>query len=601
MQIDPSRWLVSLAGFGYDWMITRSWKRILLAMFPVFLPGTVVGLVWLGRQMDREALASHYRELGDQEIAGWEEDWGATDNSARQQESLPAAGEGGGSEEVAQADSKKKIDGQPVVSPFAEMLFRRAQVLSPSDHSQFVVGATYAQRGAIAKAKATLSKIAPDDRAGYAPAHAFLAYTYLKEFQREPNRELMPLLKHHAWEATKAPKAPEAVLQAGSDLFWISGERPRSLDMLAQAAKINPENNVMLAKRARVMGNARVAEQAQLDAESYLLAQLGERPSDEPKRLKLARLYLDADKFDQAETILREGEKLENSPGIARGLSELYRRRFQKSLKVKDGSFLADLTMLNQAMRLDPTNPMVAEEVAKLARIGGPEASREMIDQLKMFLAEGKATAATHAWLAEAYVVRGEHEKALPHLEQVITRLPKSAKYLNNTAYILAELYPDRLEEALALSKRAVAASTRSDGQAVADYYDTLGFVCLKLDRNIEAIAAFESAVALQPQRIDFHQQAARAYRKQGDESMAKSHEIIIDRIRKTQMESDAAAPAVDDASTDTPSTESPATVAPPEEPTELKSTTLDSIKVDDIQTPPPTSGPSQKQTRDQI
>ncbi len=50
------------------------------------------------------------------------------------------------------------------LSRFAEVLFRRVQLLEPNERSQFVIGVTMAQRGATGQARKMLSKIAPDDR-----------------------------------------------------------------------------------------------------------------------------------------------------------------------------------------------------------------------------------------------------------------------------------------------------------------------------------------------------------------------------------------------------------------------------------------------------
>lgn len=75
MQWDPTRWLISLAGFIYDWIITREWSRSLLCFLPVFLLVGIVVAAASGNWRDRDRLAQWYLELGDEEIAEWEQSW----------------------------------------------------------------------------------------------------------------------------------------------------------------------------------------------------------------------------------------------------------------------------------------------------------------------------------------------------------------------------------------------------------------------------------------------------------------------------------------------------------------------------------------------
>ena len=83
INLDPTRWLVSFAGFVVDWVMTREWRKIALNSIPLVFLVTVAGLVFWGSRLDKHKLAARYLELGEKEIAEWESSW-APDRAAEQ-------------------------------------------------------------------------------------------------------------------------------------------------------------------------------------------------------------------------------------------------------------------------------------------------------------------------------------------------------------------------------------------------------------------------------------------------------------------------------------------------------------------------------------
>jgi tetratricopeptide (TPR) repeat protein len=556
MELDPSRWLVSLAGFAYDWIITREWKSILISMIPLGFLGVVASLVWTGSQLDRQKLSAWYLQLGENEIEDWESAW------------APVAAEAASSDTVATSTfvpSAEPSEKKSEVSRFAEVLFRRAQLLQPSNQSQFVIGATLAQRGATEQAVNVLSKIAPNDNSGFAKAHAFLAMIYLEQLRTKPSRESQQLLKHHSTMSAGWDRTPDIVLAAGSEICWLEAlsksrdprvpaagiDRDTSFRLLALAAERNPNRFLEIAKRARVVDNKLVYDQAIAKAELHFERRLADNAKDDEARLLLAELYLIADPkgLERAEQLLRQREQFESDPRMMRALSEVYRIRFARSVKQEGQQITANIEMLDQAMRLDPTNPRITEEIAKLLKIGGVEVSDDLIDKLQKDLAEGKATTATHTLLSEAYLLRAASQereenfkKALGHLEQVVNRQPNHSQCLNNMAYVIAELYPERLEESLEYARRAVLSAQRNPN---ADYYDTLGTISARLNRTSEAITAFELAIERDRKRVDFHERIAAQYRLNSNQEMATNHENIAAKLLEQQAAQQIDAPPI--------------------------------------------------------
>lgn len=521
MQLDPSRWLVSWAGFVYDWIITREWRRVLLCLLPAILLAGLGLAVAAGSWTDRGRLAQRYLERGNEEISKWEQDWAPTDGSTSPAIDVGQLGE-------------KSDDETIQVSTFAESLFRRVQRLSPSDRSQFVIAATLAQRGAIQQAKTMLARIAPEKGRGYVPAHAMMAQVLTHELQLQPppkSRSMAESLVHHADQAKDWDRVPRPVLLAASDLNVMLGKLPEAIQLMKLSAERFPEDTFALAQLAQHTKDQGLFDEARARAEKLLTEELAEDADNQDARLRLAQLHALSGELDEADELLRQVPEDKRSPEVNRMLSNLYLARYDASLSVDDGQASVNFQYLDNALRIDPSNPLIAQAVAKLVRMQGPRPSDELVSHLLERLAKGSATAITHAYIAELYLTRPDFAKAIPHLELVIRRLPTATQYLNNLAYCLAELHPERCEEALVYSLRAI---ELSKSQPVSDYFDTLSYVFSRLGRHSEAVTAIETAVELDPNRADFHARAAAEYRQLNMESLALAHEQLVDRLQAT-------------------------------------------------------------------
>jgi tetratricopeptide (TPR) repeat protein len=245
--------------------------------------------------------------------------------------------------------------------------------------------------------------------------------------------------------------------------------------------------------------------------------------------MELATLYVDLNRIDEAEGLLFDGlEGAERPPEFARAQSEFYVLKYLRSVRVNGSEAKIELGLLDRALRLDPTNPRVAEEVAGLAAAGVQGAGEDLIASLKEFLASGTATTGTHALLAETYIAKGELAQAIPHLEQVVARVPTSGNYLNNLAYCLAVAQPERLADAVQYSERAIAASQKSN----AEFYDTYAMILDLAGQQTQAITAIELAIERQLTAPQLRDRAAEIYRKAGNEEMAQLHEAKSESLR---------------------------------------------------------------------
>ncbi len=492
--------MLAFSGFLLDWLITRDWRKVAIALF-ILAPAAllIVCSLW-GAATPKDALAGKYLALGERELNDTNQDW-----------AYQRSQDVGADEEL------------DTVSRYTEALFRRARALQPNNpRTTFVIGVFLAHRGQTAQAISIMELLAPDNRQGHLPAHAWLA-NFMLRTQPVP-AEQVPRLRHHVDLAVKMERPPEQVLNAATQFALNDLDNSRAIDLLSQSARQDPQYEAELFRLAFRLGNQRVAEQAADKALPRLLKLVEEGRATADDRISLADVLYYRDDIDAAQGVLEEALQQKNlseadRKKLTRGLSEHFRRRYAATLQITPNSWAADLKLLDRAMRADPTNPLIAEEVAKLARIGGESPPQPLLDKLQDYLAQGIATPITHTWLAEAYILRENYGQAITHLESVVRRLPGAAHSHNNLAYAIALNTPDRLNDALLHAQTAV-----DTDPSQADFHDTLGFILLKLNRVDDAIPAFETAIELAPNRPDFHQRLADAYDQKGEQSLADAH-----------------------------------------------------------------------------
>ncbi len=578
MQLDPTAWAIAFVGFVYDWLMTRNWKQVLIGLIPTCFLVLVAVLVVRGHTLDKNDLAQWYLELGEKEIEDWDDQWAPSRDSAAEQSKSDATKEAkpenkgaeksdaGKSEEKGANDSSSTAGEaeEKTISPYAMALFRRVQQLQVNNpRSRFIVAMVLAQRGSFSQAKALLAPIASDNSDGYPPAHAWLAQFHSRK--GIDNADDVSLVRHHLLAAEKGERVPMNTLLLGGQFFRLIKDLKLSMRFWQRAAEFERQYLLQVAELANVIGNTRLAESAINEATVYFDNKVKQNARDNVSRILLAECLVRQRKLDEAEKILVEGRTIKDDPQLKRLHSQVYVVRFELSLSTLDGKVNANLPALNQALQIDQTNPMIFERVAHLASLGGAQPSAKLMEELRTFLAEGRATATTHLWIAQLHLaaiqraeadglsandpkVADDYKEAVFHLEQVANRMPEAADCLNNLAYVLTKSAPNRLNDALKFASQA----TQIAQPPRAEFFDTLGMVYMAMSDSQKAITAYERAIELKPSSADFHRGAAAAYEKSGNQGMAEIHRQKAALIEKAN----AANPPIDSTSaTGTPST----------------------------------------------
>lgn len=573
--LDPLGWIVSLVGCSIDWLLTRNWVKILFVAVPTFLLTILTGMVWWGGGIDQDTIAEKYELLGRAETSGWEGKLVEHFTSNKQKKEgtdqrQPASEQAGGQESpssadaVAQAEQAEQPESQPaevegkrpehMVSQYGELLFRRVQLVRPTDESQFVVGTTLIQRGAIAQGQKILRNIAPDDKVGLPKAHAIMALSYLLQYTKTQDPELVTLLTHHSEASIPWEHTPRDVLYIAGDINWQKRNVDRALEIFQTAAERFPDLYPFLSQR---YAEAKKPEQAKAATESginYYKGLLEKDPTDAKTRVMITQLLGSSpEALAEAEELLRQAPEgtSEDKALVTRTISEIYRVRFVNYLRELKDKKPTDHSLLDKALEIDPQNPLVGEQIAMLLR-DKLEPSKKLQKHLKDLLDSGKASTMTHAIMSEFYLARklkatddGKLDEAnrlsaesIKELEAVFKASPMAVKYSNNLAYLYME--SNRLDDALKTARTTLEVLQRSGMQGaehVDELLDTLGWIYQKMDRSTDAVSAFELALRFNPNRIDSREKLAALYRKLGNDGVAEAHEQAIVAIKKAAQE----------------------------------------------------------------
>ena len=229
-----------------------------------------------------------------------------------------------------------------------------------------------------------------------------------------------------------------------------------------------------------------------------------ERPED-PRALEArVRVCLLTGRLDQAERVVRELKRIAGAEGtaaLAEGEVLLSRGRVRKAVQHLDRAV---------ALLGDDVRPRVADLLRSHKQTGLGEAV------LRGWV-EKEPEALEPRYRLGVYLDRtGSPARAEDELWKVLEQNPRHAPTLNYLGYALAERDGARLDEALALVRRAVEVD-RWNGA----YRDSLGWILFRMGRLDEARAELEQAARCYPFDPEVLEHLGDLYAASGDEDSA--------------------------------------------------------------------------------
>ena len=420
----------------------------------------------------------------------------------------------------------------------AELWLEKTMLLNPSNPAhRFDLALASEQRGRHEQARRIMQKLAPHDKAGYGPAHLWIAGHMTRSRQRDgdpaaSNRENGPQtdtdhvdnerFRHHLAVGLKHDPENFAALEQMARLEISQGNLPEAIERLERLAPKDRKFSFALAQLHVVQGDpkrGRAAAQAGID---HFHRQVQNDPDDVESRIQWARLHGFLEQFDRTVEILSEGVTRKPEPDDMNRLRVELGQAFlgwSRHLKQAQPDKVAlRLNLLQRALKFIPDNSRVLEQLAVLAADDSDEA-RAAQEALSAVLTEGTVTPKVHLMLGIAAYKRGDYDQEEHHLRLALAGDPKLVVAANNLAWRLAHSDPPQLDEALELIEQAV---KQSPGQP--EIRATRGRIYQLFDRTDDAILDLEFALSRLKNRPDIHTALADLYATAGNEDLARLH-----------------------------------------------------------------------------
>ncbi len=217
--------------------------------------------------------------------------------------------------------------------------------------------------GDLSGAMKILDRLAPENNAGFGPAHRYRALL-LMNLLRTGNykvSDIAPRLQWHLKNGAREPIAENHQLWAA--FYTITGQADKAIAEQTLAAQQNPdlwvEVAAMCSKEERLDDRIRFLSRAEAHARHSLEI----NPLDVPRRIMLTKVLVDQKRLDEAEASLKAGCELGDSPELRRALSDMEIVRYEQvkieANRLSDEELKGRVAMLGKALEIDPSNPAV--------------------------------------------------------------------------------------------------------------------------------------------------------------------------------------------------------------------------------------------------
>ncbi len=501
----PFTLLQSTVEYLLAWFYSRRWFTLLLVSPALILLLSAGTLILLGIIQDRRTMAEKY--------VAWFE---------AESEALSSA----------EKSADEKIPSNPMlkeekVDPYGLMLLRRVlQLEQTNPRATYLVGAQLSRQGKVGQARQMMRGLAPKSAKGFAPAHAWLAADQLTR-RGVSNREETLELMHNLEIASSWDGSGAALRAAYAQVLEREGRIGEAIASLTEAVKIDPSLNVELANLAYRNNRKQPQEKAIESAKKVIEEKIKSESAVADDYAQLANILLLEQKADEAIARAEQGLAIDSgNAALKRLASEAFRLKYLQTIKNSAEGIQVNLGFLDAALKSDPTNPAVAEEIAKLSMIG-QQATDELEAALNTQLANGQATAMTHILIANKNIVAGKLKEAIPHLKMALRQAPDNPKVLNNLALATATVSPDQIDQSLQWIEKAVSIQGNNP-----ELHDTLGQILMLKGDELGAISSYEKAIGLDGNRVITRELMLAACEKAGMSELAEAQRTAIENLR---------------------------------------------------------------------
>ena len=407
----------------------------------------------------------------------------------------------------------------------ARTYFERLRSRTTLDEGQRMQWAlVLSQTGDQQRAEEILSQLAPDDQAGYGPAHQARAMSLFRTFRRTDAGLLSPdpgALQRLSWHLSQTDDQSADVCQARAMVYLAMENTDDALLQLERSAPSYPDHYLLMAEIYRKRGKPSEAQDALQAAQDVYEDRLSAQPMDHASRIALANVLVRSRQVDQAEEVLLKGYRLKPDTQIRHSLADFSIMRHDLYLQADPPEVAKSLEQLRQAMTYDRQHAGIYQRLLRgYQQFGDSPAQQALVRQALLdAVVEDPANAVAHFALSNLYRAEGEMKQATYHLEEANRLDPRMPRVCNDLAWTLAHADPADLERAEELARRAVAMEPDNPR-----FRDTLGTVLWKMDQPTDAATEFNRALQGMPDPRPIHGKLAAIYEQLEMPELAKKH-----------------------------------------------------------------------------
>jgi len=390
----------------------------------------------------------------------------------------------------------------------------------PRDKWLFGLALAKAGVGRDKEASEIFGMIAPLDRAGYLPAHLFVAQALLLRTNLSP-QDIKTAEQHLVHAISLNPRflgANELLAQ----VYIRDGRWELACERLLEVVAAQPEATLLLAAVFKAKGDNATARSWAERAARFHREKVEASTLDQPKhRLAWAEALAMLEDYPTACDVLEKGWEQSADKSYVRPLGEVCAAWVQSVAKNKPADLETRIKLIQRGLQYAPQNETLLRQLVELGHLEGPQAQTAR-NTLAGKLAEGKHAAIIHFALGLDAWQRGDPELAHKHFSLSFEAAPHMPDVANNMALILALGQQPDLPRAFAIIQSVLEKAPNE-----ANFRETRGQILVKLGRWQEAVVDLEYALPLLRSPRLTHAALAEAYRGLGSQELALQHQRL--------------------------------------------------------------------------
>lgn len=412
----------------------------------------------------------------------------------------------------------------------ATMCLEKLWQLDPNDHQTLFHTAWQLSqlKDVDPSAYEYLHRLAPEDKACYAPAHQWVAATLLGSITLENREEALKLAKTHL-DHIDAISSRESK----ADLLWHlyhryagdSKEAAAYLDSAARDIRSLSFANWQV-KESDPNVSDRQKQASAVEAAEYLSNLIRSGSDDKVRHLEYAAVLEKLNETDKLIELSRSSlEKFPNEKGLHSFFVEILARQFDK-VREKKGDVGTLVRITSVTIELDTIAALRQLDSLSIQHKNSNVARKSLMTFFEKHDPRGKYA----EMLGGIAIRRKDYEYAASLYRDTIKKNPSAAAAYNNLSWVIQETNNNKpkLESALQLVNRSVELRPNE-----ATFRETRGQILVKLQRWKPAIEDLKSALNTMPDSYEIHSALATAYRALGNRELSSVHADQAIRLTK--------------------------------------------------------------------